>query len=54
MTRCYACERASRKPGKHRAHQCEGQIVGHSVVVICNCECQALPSDWEPPPMFLG
>lgn len=41
---CLTCQRQNRKRGRHRAHQCERQIIGHNAAFSCGCPCQDLSS----------
>ena len=50
---CGSCSRADRRGGKHRAHRCEGEIVGPTCVTRCGCSCNAVPASFRPPVMAL-
>lgn len=39
---CFPCLNALRRPGKHRAHRCDGETLTGTVAIICDCSCQRL------------
>lgn len=51
---CQTCRRQNRRrTGKHRRHGCDQYVVGTYSTTRCDCPCNAIPADWEPPSMNL-
>lgn len=50
---CPPCAAALAKRGRRRRHRCEGQTVSRFVLVVCDCECCAITTRFDPPVMAL-